>query len=153
MILMIDKPYSPACDRNKEPILEVLKEVVAPFNKNLLEIGSGTGQHAVFFAPHFKHLTWVTSDLEINHQGIKMWLSEFKISNIIGPIEFEIGKTPFPKQTKRSNHRINTFDLIFTANTFHIMSWKECKTLLKMWGNTLHEGYQVLIYGPFNYEG
>ncbi len=135
---------SPSCERNKDPILEVMKEVITEDNHVLLEVGSGTGQHAVYLAPHFPHVKWITSDVLGNHAGIKMWLDEAKVPNIARPIEFKIGKDEFPKVV---------VDLVFTANTFHIMHWKECKTLMKMWGHRLREGAQVMIYGPFNYNG
>lgn len=138
------KPFSPACERNREPILKVLKDVISPEDRKLLEIGSGTGQHAVYLAPHFPHMIWVTSDVRENHAGIKMWLEESGAPNIIGPGEFQVGKDDFPQ---------GNFDVVFTANTFHIMNWKECKTLMKMLGQNLQEGSQVLIYGPFNYQG
>lgn len=141
-ITMKDKPYSPSCDRNAPSILEILKEYITSDNKRLFEIGSGTGQHAVFFAPHFPNLHWVTSDRKENHAGIKAWLKEAKLPNVHGPETFEVGVDKFPK---------GAFDLSFTANTFHIMSWKECKTLMKIWGRHHREGSQVFIYGPFNY--
>lgn len=140
----MDKPFSPACERNREPILKVLKEIVTPEDRKLLEIGSGTGQHAVYLAPHFPHMIWVTSDMKEKHTGIKMWLEESGAPNIIGPGAFEVGKDEFPR---------GNFDIVFTANTFHIMHWKECKTLMKLLGRNLSEGAQVLIYGPFNEGG
>lgn len=137
------KPYSAACERNYEPILKVLKEIITPDDKKLLEIGSGTGQHAVYLAPHFKHLEWITSDVAANHDGINQWLRDARIPSIKGPINYEVGKDDFPKQP---------LDIIFTANTLHIMSWKECKTLFKALGK-VREGTQVVIYGPFKYNG
>ena len=133
-----------ACDRNQAPIFEVLKEVISPDNKNLFEIGSGTGQHAVFMAPQLKNIFWTTSDVTANHAVIKKNLQAANISNIKGPFQFEVGKDEFPRVP---------YDLIFTANTFHIMSWKQCKTLIKTLGTRLREGSQVIIYGPFNYDG
>lgn len=138
------KPYSSACERNRDPILEVLKKEIGPKNRRLLEIGSGTGQHAIYFAPHFSHVEWVLSDRASQHLGIKMWLKESKAKNITGPIRFEVGRGNFPRES---------FDLIFTANTFHILSWKECKTLMKMWARRLRKGAKVMIYGPFKYNG
>jgi cyclopropane fatty-acyl-phospholipid synthase-like methyltransferase len=140
----MEKPYSEACDRNKEPILQVLKEVIKPDDRRLLEIGSGTGQHAVHMAPHFPFLEWYPSEVPQNISGMKLWLKESKISNIQEPTKLEIGKHEFPKLK---------FDIIFTANTFHIMDWKECKTLMKMMGHRLREGSRVIIYGPFKYGG
>lgn len=137
-----NKPYSQACERNAPFILEILKKYITEDNRRLFEIGTGTGQHAVYLASNFSHLHWVTSDRKENHSGIKAWLKEAKLPNVHGPETFEVGIDKFPK---------GSFDLSFTANTFHIMSWKECKTLIKHWGRHLREGSQVFIYGPFNY--
>lgn len=133
-----------ACDRNQGPILEVLKEVISQDNRSLFEIGSGTGFHAAFMAPHFPHIFWTTSDVTSNHKIIKDNLAKANISNIKGPFQFEVGKDDFPRVP---------YDLVFTANTFHIMSWKNCKTLMKTLGTRMREGSQVIIYGPFNYAG
>ena len=140
----MEKPYSPACDRNKEPILEVMKEFISHEDRRLLEIGTGTGQHAVFFAPHFPFLEWHPSDLARNIAGMKLWFKESNAKNIQEPVKLEIGKQEFPKLK---------FDIIYTSNTFHIMHWKECKTLMKMMGHRLREGSRVMIYGPFKYNG
>ncbi|MEC7181180.1 MAG: DUF938 domain-containing protein [Bdellovibrionota bacterium] len=139
----MDRPYSPAVDRNKGPIFEVLKEYLMDGN-NLLEIGSGTGQHAVFFAEKFPGLTWVTTDVRENLAGIKEWINEANLKNIKGPEELKIGTDDFPKKP---------FDYVFTANTLHIMSWKEGKTLFKLLGKRLREGSLTFFYGPFNKEG
>jgi len=109
-----------------------------------VEIGSGTGQHAVFFAPHFKNLQWVTTDIADKMQGIKMWLKEAKVPNVQGPLEYEIGKDEFPRQK---------YDAVFAANIFHALSWKNDKTLIKALGNRLRQGAKVLFYGAFNYNG
>ena len=140
----MDKPFSEACERNRVHILKVMKEVITSDDRRLLEIGSGTGQHAVYLAPHFPHMIWVTSDVKANHRGIQDWLDESGAPNIVGPGEFQIGKDDFP-----NGH----FDVVFTSNTLHIMHWKECKTLMKMLGRNLREGSQLLIYGPLNYDG
>ena len=137
------KAYSASVDKNKQPILEVLKEYIDK-NTRLLEIGSGTGQHAVYFAQYLTQLHWVTSDLKENHQAIKEWLLEAKLKNIHGPERLEIGVDDFPK---------GVFDYIFSANTLHIMPWKENKTLFKLLGKRLREGSLVFFYGPFNYQG
>lgn len=140
----MDKPFSAACERNRLPILKVLQEVITREDKRLLEIGSGTGQHATYFAPYFTHMIWVTSDVKDNHSGIKMWLDESGASNIVGPGEFKVGESDFP-----NGH----FDVVYTANTFHIMSWDECVTLMNMLGQNLSGESKVLIYGPFKYSG
>lgn len=131
-----------AVDRNKGPILNVLKDIIDDLKLRVFEVGSGSGEHAAFFANHFKNIVWTTSDRLTNHPKIIETLKAAKLPNLRGPLEFEIGKDEFPKYT---------YDIVFTANTFHIMSWKQCKNLMKMLGHRLREGSQVIIYGPFNY--
>jgi cyclopropane fatty-acyl-phospholipid synthase-like methyltransferase len=137
-------PYEPSCDRNKDSILEVLKEVISPFNKTLLEVGAGSAQHAIYLAPHFEKLQWLTSDVPYKHSGIKLALKAAKIANIHGPLPYTIGKDDFPKQP---------VDLVFCSNVLHIISWKLTKTFMKTLRNRLREGSQVVFYGPFNYDG
>jgi cyclopropane fatty-acyl-phospholipid synthase-like methyltransferase len=138
------KPYSSSCERNSAPILNVLKQVIGDKHKTLLEVGSGTGQHAVSLASEFPHLLWTCSDVKSNHEGIGLWLKESNISNIKGPLEFEIDKDDFP---------IGDFDLIFTANTFHIIGWKKVEIFMQLCGENLKKNALVIIYGPFNYNG
>jgi cyclopropane fatty-acyl-phospholipid synthase-like methyltransferase len=140
----MDRPYSAAAERNRIPILDVLKNFISSEDRKLLEVGSGTGQHAVYLAPHFPHLIWVTSDLSKNHDGIRQWLDESGAPNIIGPGNFEVGVHDFPN---------GVFDIVYTANTFHIMSWANCKLLMKMLGMNLASGAKFAVYGPFNYGG
>lgn len=140
---MTEKMFSPAADRNKEPILDVLKEYIVGKGK-LLEIGSGNGQHAVYFAEYFKNLTWITSDVKARQKDIKAWITESGLKNIQGPKVLQVGKDDFPKEP---------VNYVFTANTVHIMSWKEDKSLFKLLGKRLREGSLVFIYGPFNYGG
>src|SRR6185295_844796 len=119
------KPHSPACDRNREPILAVLREHFADRHK-VLEIGSGTGQHAVHFAAALPHLTWQTSDREENLPGIQMWLDEAALPNTPAPLVFDIAtqRAPISSQTG-APIRAPSYDAIFSANTLHIMSWSE----------------------------
>jgi cyclopropane fatty-acyl-phospholipid synthase-like methyltransferase len=140
----MNEEFSSAADRNKGPILAVLKEIIIDENIRVLEIGSGNAQHFIHFAKHFKDIIWTTSDVESRHAPIKAALDIAKLPNLRGPLAFEVGKDDFPKYS---------YDLVFTANTFHIMSWKQCKNLMKILGNRLREGSQVVIYGPFNYDG
>lgn len=138
----MNREFSAACERNKEPILAVLKEVLTKDNKRVLEIGSGTAQHALYFAQNLPDIVWTTSDVSSRLPPIKAALDEAKLPNLRGPLAFEIGKDDFPRYN---------YDIVFTANTFHIMSWKQCKNLMKILGNRLREGSQVIIYGPFKY--
>lgn len=136
------KPFSQACENNKGPILEVLKTV---FNKteSVLEIGSGTGQHSVFFAEQLPHLQWYTSDRRINHEGINLWLKEANLTNLHGPLELDLNYA-WP---------VNNVDAIYTANTFHIVSWQLVEQFFKGVSTHLVSQGVVCIYGPFKYQG
>tara|TARA_R110002167_G_scaffold348970_2_gene560683 strand:- start:19209 stop:19814 length:606 start_codon:yes stop_codon:yes gene_type:complete len=143
---MMNKPFSQACENNKRPILKLLTKIFSS-NKHVLEIGSGTGQHAVFFGQHLSHLTWQTSDLLINHQGINLWLDETANTNVQRPIVIDLNKTwPLPK----SNLRV---DGLYTANTLHIISWSLVVKFFEGIEQNLTPRASVCIYGPFNYEG
>jgi hypothetical protein len=138
----VEKPFAPACERNREPILAVLREHFAD-RRRVLEIGSGTGQHAVHFAPALSHLTWQTSDRAANLPGIRMWLEEAALPNTPPPIELDV-RGPWPA---------DDFDAAFTANTLHIMGWDEVECLFDALPRMVSADAVVAIYGPFNYEG
>lgn len=140
----MDKPYSAACDRNKEPILEVLQATILPTDRRLLEVGAGTGQHAVFLAPHFPQVEWYPTDLSVNLPGMSLWFNEARVPSIQRPVRLDVSKDDFPKVK---------FDVVFTANTLHIMHWKDCKSFMKLLGNRLREGSRAVFYGPFKYNG
>lgn len=142
----MEKANAPSCERNKGPILEVLKNIVNQIGKeqvSVFEIGSGTGQHACYFTSQLEQLVWTTADLEENHAGIKAWIAE-NPERIKGPLVFSAGDNEIPK---------SKFDIVFSANTLHIMGWKSCKTLFKQLGKSLETKSVVLFYGPFNYRG
>jgi cyclopropane fatty-acyl-phospholipid synthase-like methyltransferase len=139
----MQKRSAPSVERNKGPIKEILKEYVHKSGR-LLEVGSGTGEHAVYFGKEFRQIQWVTTELKENHPIIKSYLKEAKLSNVHGPETYRVGIDDFPK---------SKFDYVFTANTIHIMSWKEDKSFFKLLGKRLREGALVFIYGPFNYDG
>ena len=136
----MELPHSPSCERNQEPIYLVLKEYISA--GTLFEVGSGTGQHAIYFAEKFKDLLWSTSDLKENHAGIEAWIEQSGLKNIKSPIEFQSGKSNWPS---------NDYDYVFSANTLHIMSWDEALILLQIIGENLKSGAYVFFYGPFNY--
>lgn len=136
------KPHAEACDRNQEPILEVLQQHFAD-RRRVLEIGSGTGQHAVHFAAALPQLTWQTSDVESNLPGIRMWLEESGSSNLPSPIPLDVaGRWPDGR-----------FDAVFTANTLHIMGWPEVRALFAALSSVLAADAVLAVYGPFNYDG
>jgi len=134
------KPSSPSCERNRAPILEVLSEAFAGCTR-VLEIGSGTGQHAVHFARALPHLTWQTSDRAENLPGIRVWLDEAGLPNTPPPIVLDVTQTDWPS----ARH-----DAVFSANTLHIMAWPEVETLFARLPEILGEDARLAIYGPFN---
>ena len=141
------KPFSQACENNKKPILEVLTRVFET-QQQVLEIGSGTGQHAVYFAKNLPLLTWQTSDLLINHQGINQWLDAFPTPNIKRPVTIDLAE-PQPLAERVADK----IDAIFTANTLHIISWPLVQNFFHMVGNHLAPNGTLCIYGPFNNQG
>ncbi len=137
-----DKPRSAACERNREPILEVLRQHFAD-RKKVLEIGSGTGQHAVHFAAALPNLVWQTSDRLENHAGIRAWLDEAALPNTPAPLVLDVtGAWPAAR-----------FDAVFSANTLHIMGWPEVETLFARLPDVMAGSFKLAIYGPFNYGG
>ena len=139
-----EKPYSEACDRNREPILAVLREVFSAENKvcSVLEIGSGTGQHAVYFAAHLPHLTWQSSDREEHHAGINAWIDGAQLVNVRRPLPLDVRDTPWP---------VTTVDAVYTANTLHIMDSVSVDATFHGVGQILRAGGTLVVYGPFNY--
>ncbi|MGA7538777.1 MAG: DUF938 domain-containing protein [Steroidobacteraceae bacterium] len=136
------KPWSEACERNRGPILEALRDHFAD-RRRVLEIGSGTGQHAVHFAAALPHVIWQTSDLEPNLPGMRLWLEESGLSNLPQPIALDV-TGPWPDAS---------FDAIFTANTLHIMSWPQVRALFEALPAVLTPDALLAVYGPFNYDG
>lgn len=139
----IQKPFSQACENNKRPILDILKRHFREV-EYVLEIGSGTGQHAAFFAEHLPHLTWQTSDLSYNHPGIQAWVNDVGRSNLRPPIELDVAVEPWP---------VNATSAVFSANTAHIMSWFTVCAMIRGIGQILTPGGVFCLYGPFNYNG
>jgi cyclopropane fatty-acyl-phospholipid synthase-like methyltransferase len=138
-----EKPYAPACDRNRDPILAILREHFAN-RRSVLEIGSGTGQHAVYFAAALPHLVWQASDRTENLPGIRLWLGESELPNTPPPLPLDVNQPIWPA---------SRFDAVFSANTLHIMSWQDVQQLFARLPEVLTNDARFVIYGPFNYAG
>lgn len=140
---MHTKPFSQACENNKAVILAHLQRLLKD-TQNVLEIGTGTGQHAVFFAQAMAHIRWQTSDRAINHAGINIWIDEQPQANLLRPIELDVSTSAWPNQQ---------VDAIYSANTAHIMPWQAVQAMLEGVGRTLLHNGLFILYGPFNYHG
>lgn len=135
----MEKLYSEACERNKYPILEKIQEFFN-YSESVIEIGSGTGQHAVFFAENLPNLIWQTSDMIYSHESIKAWIEESKITNVKQPLLIDVSDYDW------SNLK---FDSAFTANTFHIMSKSNVEDTFSGLSKVITKYF--CVYGPFNY--
>jgi len=142
-----NKPFSPACERNRDPILAVLREHFADA-RHVLEIGSGTGQHAVHFAAAMPWLTWQCSDRAEYLPGIRAWLDEAGLPNTPEPVELDVGEWA-PGAVAEPE----PFDAVFSANTLHIMGWPQVQAFFAGVGAVLAGGGTLVVYGPFNYSG
>jgi cyclopropane fatty-acyl-phospholipid synthase-like methyltransferase len=136
------KPYSESCDQNREPILSVIQPHFEQ-SSAVLEIGSGTGQHAVYFAAKMPHLTWYTSDCQEYHAGIQLWLDEAALPNVRPPLLLDVS-LEWPSLA---------VDAVFSANTAHIMHWSDVEAMMAGVGQLLPSGGHFALYGPFNYNG
>lgn len=135
-------PYSAASERNRDPILAVLRRHFAD-RRHVLEIGSGTGQHAVHFAAAMPQLIWQCSDRAENLPGIRAWLDAEQRSNLPQPLLLDVNQPDWP----------TGFDAVFSANTLHIMAWGEVERMFAALPRVLDRGAKLAIYGPFNYGG
>ena len=136
------KPFAESAEQNKEPLLEVLREVFANA-RQVLEVGSGTGQHAVYFSRELPHLTWQPSDVLPYLAGIHAWREEAQLLNLRAPIALDV-RDAWPEEM---------FDAVFSANTAHIMSWASVEQMFAGIGRVLGAQGVFALYGPFNYGG
>ena len=146
MMLHMTRPFAPACENNQAPIFDVLQHAFA-HSTHVLEIGSGTGQHSVYFAPRLPHLVWQTSELPALHDGIAAWLAEFPSPNLRLPVALDLSSGNWPETAE------GAFDAVFTSNTLHIVNWALVQRLFEMLGLHLAQGAVFAVYGPFNYGG
>jgi len=136
-------PFSEACERNRGPILEVLRTAFADRTR-VVEIGAGTGQHAVHFARHLPHLAWQPTDQRDGLLGLAGRISAEAPPNVAAPLELDVLREPWPAATA---------DAVFSANTLHIMSWPAVEALFAGLRRVLAADGVLAIYGPFKYGG
>jgi hypothetical protein len=138
--IALEPPYSEACERNRGPILEVLRRAFARASR-VLEVGSGTGQHAVAFAAALPHLEWQPSDVPAHLPGIRAWRAARPSPNLADPIALDVNVDPWPA---------SAYDAAFSANTSHIMSWTEVERMFARLDAALESRATFCLYGPFN---
>lgn len=137
------KPVAESCVQNQQVILEVLQTLFeAP--GEVLEIGSGTGQHAVYFTEHLPHLIWQPSDLENQHAGMKLWFADVNHDRIKSPLVVDVEQGPWP---------VHDIDYVYSANTTHIISSQQVEMMMQYIGLSLKSDGMFAQYGPFNYNG
>jgi len=135
--------FSAPCARNREPILSVLTEVLAT-SRQVLEVGSCTGQHAAAFAIALPHITWQPSDQAVYLAGLQANLQQRAPANVLPPLQLDVQRDVWPD---------GSYDAVFTANTLHIMSLAQVEATFAGVGTLLRRGGLLLTYGPFNYGG
>lgn len=140
---MSPKPFSQACENNKDPILQIIRTIFTQA-VTVWEIGSGTGQHACYFAQHLPHVVWQPTDRPENMAGINLWREDAQLANLIPPIMLDVTDKIWP---------CHGIDALFTANTLHIMSWEEVQIFFQRLAVNLNPYAVLCIYGPFNYKG
>lgn len=136
-------PFSPAADNNKDPILHVLQALfVDPVR--VLEIGSGTGQHAVHMAHHLPHVTWQASDVPQHLAGIEARIAQEGTANALPPIALDVARHPWP---------VDPVGAIYSANVIHIISWPRVEDFFHGVGQVLAPKGTLCLYGPYKYDG
>lgn len=136
-------PFSEACERNKDPILEILREAFSGLS-GVVEIGSGTGQHAVHFTRQLSHLDWQPTDRVENLATLAARVALDGPPNLRSPVELDVSSSNWP---------FVGADAVFSANTLHIMSWEEVGAFFRGVGRILGQGGLLAVYGPFRYAG
>ena len=139
----MDKPFSQACENNKQAIADVLKRVF-DHSERVFEIGSGTGQHASWMVSELPHLQWLPSDCEVNLPGIRLWCEGVNTEQLMPPVVFDVNDSDWPDLD---------VDAVFSANTAHIMPLDVAERMVRRVALKLPTGGVFALYGPFNYSG
>jgi cyclopropane fatty-acyl-phospholipid synthase-like methyltransferase len=145
------KPFSEACLRNQQPIADALQSLL-PIAANVLEIGSGTGQHAVFCAQALPHIKWQTSDLPQHHEGMLKWIEDAALDNVLPPLVLDVDQA-WPDFSVAPNGHVFTASHVFTANTVHYIAWDSVVNMFTKVSALLPEKGLFVIYGPVNVAG
>jgi len=142
-VIGVNKPFAESCEQNKDVILAVLRRYLQAGDR-VLEIGSGTGQHAVHFGAALGDVQWQPSDCPEYLPGIRAWLDDAGLDNVAAPLRLDVLTDSWPE---------GSYNAVFTANTTHIMSWPAVVAMFHGVGRLLPDGGLLLQYGPFSYGG
>lgn len=137
-------PFSPACENNKGPILSHLRQEFADDVRGVLEIGSGTGQHALWFAGHLPWLTWQPTEIPQSLATLAPRCAASALDNLLAPQSLDVCDEPWP---------LPVHDAVFTANTLHIMPMSAVEAFFQGLHRHAPGGCRLVVYGPFNYNG
>lgn len=140
------KEYAPACERNSQVILSVLQRILA-HSRSVLEIGSGTGQHAVFFANNLPHLQWQPTNKE-SLGSINAWRDEAQLENVLPARSVDLLDWYDEKDSGLAE-----IDAIVCINTVHIMAWQGTEKLFELAASAIPSGGVLYLYGPYRYSG
>ena len=144
------REYSPSCERNRESILTVLKQILPSAGEGLvLEVASGTGQHSAWFGRALPHLRWQPSDLDSHlHPSIEAWATHEGATNVRTPLVLDVTSDEWPQEPFDSE-----VVAIFNANMIHISPWRACEGLLSKAADLLASGRHLFMYGPYTQGG
>ena len=144
------KEYAPACERNSQVILDVLKQIL-PRTRSVLEIGSGTGQHAAYFSSQLPHLHWLPTDRG-SLDSINAWREEAALENLLPARQLDLLALPVQQSTGLPDFTgWPDYDAIVCINTIHIMAWQGTEKLFELAAQQLPENGVIYVYGPYRY--
>jgi len=141
-----DLPFSPAAERNRAPILEALCAVLPPRAK-VLEVGSGTGQHAAHCAAQQPQWRWQPSDADAQVLPV-ITRRCGGLANVRAPLQLDLLATP-----PEGRPALSRYDALFCANLLHVAPWPACAALVRLAADRLFSGGVLMLYGPFEVEG
>ncbi|MGC1528397.1 MAG: DUF938 domain-containing protein, partial [Phormidesmis sp.] len=161
------RQYAPATERNRQPILEALQQIL-PATGTVLEIASGTGEHAAFFAPRLSQLQWLPSEPEAERiASIQAWREAALAENLLPPVALDVSENPWPieqsieqpvkqtgEQTAGQSQRLaQPITAIVNINMIHISPWTMCEHLMAGAQRILPVDGVLYLYGPFKQKG
>ena len=135
------KQYVESCERNKAPILDVLREILTK-PALVLEVGSGSGQHAVYFAEHLPHVHWQPTELAENLASVRAWVAEAGLPNLLPPLVLDLFADDWP---------LTSAQAAVCINTIHIVAWPAVERLFAGVARILDAGGVFYVYGPYRY--